>query len=156
MASWRWTDLNALVGAHTGMARVLVLALGIAAGVGVAVAEEANLRPLVWVYGGRGGSPARARCPKHSYVAGLRVFRAESCVAGVALLCRPDAAPSELQEGELLGVRASRSESVQCEEGAVGVGIWGGAGSLVDRISMMCAARAALDGPVSHLRPVGG
>ncbi|HEX6246182.1 MAG TPA: hypothetical protein VFZ61_34900 [Polyangiales bacterium] len=135
---------------------MLAALLGVGVGLGVALASESTIPPLPFVYGGAGGSPAQARCPERSYVAGLRVFHDGTTVAGAALLCRADTDRRRRFEGALFGQRNAREERLECDDGWVAVGIWGAAGGLVDRLSLMCAARKALAGPVRHLRPVGG
>ena len=109
-------------------------------------------------FGGPGGLWTRFGCPAGSALAGWTIEQSygdSPTVVGSlrAPQCRSLAKPARAvtTEDHLIGHRQGRSAfparfsaaaDITCPGGQVGVGIFGGAGSYVDRIGLMCAAPA--------------
>jgi hypothetical protein len=115
----------------------------------VAAAAGGGLRYTIAPYGGHGGGSFEALCPAGSYLVGLDVSSEKRVVAGIRLQCGAS-------EGKAFGHLGEAPEILRCPAGQVAVGIWGGSGAYVDRLSLTCSPETDPLGPTQSLEPVGG
>jgi hypothetical protein len=116
------------------------IAVGVLLGVvAIVIALDNVEHPEDRVYGGGGGSEFSLECASGTVMVGAEVHVRGPFVSGVAPLCLPPDAEAGAEPTPTgMAGEARTPDSIRCPPGEVVVGVTGGAGAVIDRLTLLC------------------
>jgi hypothetical protein len=107
--------------------------------VAIFIAIETVEHPEDRVYGGAGGREFSLECPSGAVMVGAEVHVRGPFVSGVSPLCLPPDAEADAEPTPTgMAGEARTPDSIRCPPGEVVVGVTGGAGAVIDRLTLLC------------------